>query len=91
MLAIRMNHPKKILLIWSLLQCTSIAATYKHPIIGILTVPTHKQWSGEPGTYSPKLGPNGDDYNCYIPAGYVKLIGEIRIIHESVTCYSCYI
>ncbi len=44
------------------------------PIIGVLTVPTYKTWSGDPAPTRPSLGPDGDAFNCYIPAGYVKMI-----------------
>jgi hypothetical protein len=54
------------------------AATW--PVIGILSVPTHYQWDGEPGSASPQLGSYGEDYRCYVPAGYVKMVGKQRMI-----------
>jgi hypothetical protein len=58
-----------------LLHTLSPCEATLHPIIGILTVPTYQQWEGEPvGSGSVDLGPNADVYNCYVPAGYVKLV-----------------
>jgi gamma-glutamyl hydrolase len=51
------------------------AADTLQPTIGILTVPTQKQCVDEPQATGSFLGPLSADYQCFIPSGYVKLVG----------------
>ena len=50
------------------------AGSTSRPIIGILTVPTFKQCEDEPAPTGAALGPLSNEFDCYIPAGYVKLV-----------------
>ena len=63
-----------LLLVSSLEVHASTAATAAAPVIGVLTVPTFKQCPEEPAATGADLGSLAEDYDCYVPLSYVKMV-----------------
>ena len=63
-----------LLLVSSLEVHASTAATAAAPLIGVLTVPTFKQCPQEPAATGADLGSLAEDYDCYVPLSYVKMV-----------------